>query len=98
MSPQQPKGGVNWTIVAVVLSMAVQLVVGGRWSGSIEKQVENAVIRLDARDMKDTMQDLRLNTVENRTSVIETDVEAIKEGRYQERRSGNTPGTRFGAH
>lgn len=84
---QQHKGGVNWTIVAVVMSLAVQLLVGGRWSGSIEKQVENAVIRLDARDAKDTMQDLRLNTVENRTSVIENDVEAIKEGRYEPKRT-----------
>jgi hypothetical protein len=80
---QQPKGGINWTIVAVALSLAVQLLVGGRWSGSIEKQVENAVTRLDARDAKDTMQDFRLNAVENRTSVIENDVEAIKEGRYE---------------
>lgn len=95
VSPQPRPGGVNWTIVAVALSLAVQLLVGGRWSGSIEKQVENAVQRLDARDAKDTMQDFRLNSVENRASVIENDVQAIKDGRYQPRSSGIKPGRMF---
>lgn len=82
MSPQQPKG-INWTLVAVVMAAGANLVYISKSTQRIESAVAEATRRLDARDRKDDMQDSRLLGHDISITGIATDVQAIKEGRYQ---------------
>ena len=82
MTPVRQSGGVNWTIVAVVMGAALNLVYIGRSTGNIERGQTEMNRRLDARDQKDDMQDGRLNGVESRASSLETFKKAVEEGRY----------------
>jgi hypothetical protein len=80
MSPQQK--GTNWTIVALAISTGVTIWYTGRATGNIERSVANVERRMDQRDAKDEMQDGRLLGHDISLSAIQTDVSALKEGRY----------------
>ena len=84
MSP--PQKGINWTLIAVVLSAASTLVYIGHTTGRIEQQQQSTNERLDARDAKDAMQDMRLLNHDISIAGMATDVAALKEGRYEPKR------------
>lgn len=98
MSPQQK--GTNWTIVALAISTGITIWYTGRATGNIERSVANVERRLDERDAKDAMQDTRLLGHDIVLSSVQTDMAAIKEGRYQPQAvrtpsSGQPKGRRF---
>ena len=91
---EQTHRSVNWTAVAgIAFTSLLNIAAGAYFAGGINANVKNAIDRLDRREVKDETQDLRLNGLDNRMYGLERDVDALKEGRYNNtiQRLPNTP-------
>lgn len=80
MSPQQK--GTNWTIIALIISTGVTVWYTGRAAGKIESEVTSLKQQVQEKNAKDSMQDARLLGHDINLSSIQTDVSALKDGRY----------------
>lgn len=75
MSP--PQSTKSWNIAIMV---TIALAAGGviHKLGQSEEKLDSVAWRLDKRDAKDEMQDLRIGGLEVRAAVMESDVREIK--------------------
>lgn len=88
MTAQQK--GTNWTIVALAISTGITIWYTGRATGNIESEMATFRQQFERKNAKDEMQDMRILGHDIVLSSVQTDVAAIKEGRYQQTR---TPGS-----
>lgn len=81
MSPQQRSDGWSAGIIVTILLAAFGL---SSQIGRYQERVDRLLSDQAVQQHTDAGQDGRLGVIENRTTALETDMHAIKEGRYDE--------------
>jgi hypothetical protein len=91
MSPQ-PKSDNKW-YVGIIVAVGLAALGLSMQMGRYQNKVDDLLEARRSQAVIDAAQDGRIGGIENRTTAIETDVEAIKAGRYNGviERLPNTP-------